>query len=63
MDDESIERSSGSEDESFGELIKYTAAGFAGGLVLGGLLDWLGFQASAIGQWLVRTLSGEGESI
>lgn len=63
MDDESIERSSGSEDESFGELIKYTAAGFAGGLALGGLLDWLGFQASAIGQWLVRTLSGEGESI
>ncbi|MBI2831093.1 MAG: hypothetical protein HYX79_02415 [Chloroflexi bacterium] len=47
----------------FGELIKYTVGGFAGGLVLGVVLDYLGFQTSAIGQWLVRTLSGEGESI
>ncbi len=51
------------EKEEFGELLKFTAAGFAGGLVLGGLLDWLGFQRSAAGQWLVRTLAGEGESI
>jgi hypothetical protein len=27
------------------------------------VLDQLGFQRSAIGQWLVRTLSGGGESI
>lgn len=27
------------------------------------MLDWLGFQRSGWGQWLVRTLSGEGESI
>ncbi len=51
------------ESEEFGELIRYTAAGWAGGLVLGGILDALGFQRSAVGQWLVRTLAGEGESI
>ncbi|MHB0856392.1 MAG: hypothetical protein ACYC5M_02350 [Anaerolineae bacterium] len=51
------------EGEAFGELIKYTAGGFLGGLGVGALLDALGFQASALGQTLVRTLSGEGESI
>ena len=51
------------EPEEFGELLKYTAAGYAGGLLVGLILDQLGFQRSAIGQWLVRTLSGEGESI
>ena len=50
-------------EEGFGELIKFTAAGFAGGLILGAVLDSYGFQRSAIGQWLVRTLSGEGESL
>jgi hypothetical protein len=49
--------------EEFGELIKYTGGGFIGGLATGALLDHFGFQGSAIGQWLVRTLSGEGESI
>ncbi len=51
------------EKEGFGELLKFTATGFASGLVLGAVLDFYGFQRSAIGQWLVRTLSGEGESI
>ncbi len=51
------------EKEGFGELIKFTAAGFAGGLILGAVLDSYGFQRSGIGQWLVRTISGEGESI
>ena len=51
------------EPEEFGELVRYTLAGYVGGLVLGGLLDYLGFQQSAVGQWLVRTLSGEGESL
>jgi hypothetical protein len=51
------------DSEDFSELIKYTGAGFAGGLILGALLDFLGFHRSAIGQWLVRTISGEGESI
>ncbi|MAC40107.1 MAG: hypothetical protein CMI62_18570 [Parvibaculum sp.] len=50
-------------EEEYGELLKFTLAGFAGGLVLGAVLDWLGFQRSGWGQWLVRTLSGEGESI
>ncbi len=51
------------EKEGFGELIKFTAAGFAGGLILGAVLDSYGFQRSGVGQWLVRTFSGEGESI
>ncbi len=51
------------ENEGFGELLKFTVAGFAGGLILGASLDSYGYQKSAVGQWLVRTLSGEGESI
>jgi hypothetical protein len=51
------------EKEEFGELLKFTAGGFLGGLLFGLLLDYFGFQRSAIGQWIVRTLSGEGESI
>ena len=47
------------EKEGFGELLKFTAGGFAGGLLLGTLLDYFGFQRSAIGQRIVRTLSGE----
>ena len=53
----------GRESEEFGELLRYTVAGYVGGLLAGFLLDGLGFQRSAVGQWLVRTLSGEGESI
>ena len=52
-----------SEKEEFGELIKFTAGGFLGGLLFALLLDYLGFQRSPMGQWIVRTLSGEGESI
>ena len=51
------------EQEEFGELLKYTGAGFAGGLITGAVLDHFGFHQSALGQWLVRTLSGEGESL
>jgi hypothetical protein len=51
------------EEEEFGELLRYTVTGYLGGLVLGFVLDNFGFQTSAIGQWLVRTISGEGESI
>jgi hypothetical protein len=50
-------------EEEFGELVKFTAAGFAGGLLLGVLLDSVGLQLSPVGQWMVRTVSGEGESI
>jgi len=49
--------------EEFGELLKFTAAGFLGGFLAGTILDYLGFQRSAVGQWFVRTVSGEGESI
>jgi hypothetical protein len=60
---EDKEREGEEHEEEYGELLKFTLAGFAGGLILGAMLDWLGFQRSAWGQWLVRTLSGEGESI
>ena len=53
----------GEEGEEFGELLRYTAGGYLGGLVLGTALDALGLQRSPIGQWLVRTLAGEGESL
>jgi hypothetical protein len=49
--------------EEFGELLKFTAAGYSAGLALGLLLDWYGLPRSAVGQWLVRTLTGEGESL
>lgn len=61
--DEKKELDEESEGEEFGELIKYTGGGFIGGLLVGVALDHFGFQTSGIGQWVVRTLSGEGESI
>ena len=51
------------EEEEFGELIKFTLVGFLGGLGLGWFLDRLGFQQNPVGEWAVRTLAGEGESI
>ena len=51
------------QEGEFGELLKYTGAGFLGGIVLASLLDGLGLQRSGLGQWAVRTLSGEGESL
>lgn len=62
MDDPSRELTEESTEE-FGELIRFTLSGFIGGLVLGAFLDYLGFSRSGIGQWIVRTISGEGESI
>ena len=55
--------SEGTEPEEFGQLLRYTVTGFVGGLAAGTVLDALGFQRSGLGQWLVRTLSGEGESL
>jgi hypothetical protein len=49
--------------EGFDELIKFTIPGFISALLAGVLFDHFGFQTSAVGQWIVRTLSGEGESI
>src|SRR3989304_710415 len=51
------------EKEEFGELLKFTAGGGLGGLLLGLLMDYLGFQRSPLGQWIVRGLSGEGGSL
>lgn len=51
------------EGEGFDELIKFTIPGFISALLAGVLFDYFGFQTSAVGQWIVRTLSGEGESI
>jgi hypothetical protein len=51
------------DNENFRALLKYTLAGYAGGLGLGAVLDGLGYGLSAVGQWIVRTLSGEGESL
>lgn len=51
------------EEGEFKELLKYTFPGYLGGLALGFGLDQLGFQQSALGQAVVRTVSGEGESI
>ncbi len=49
--------------EEFGRLLRFTVTGYLGGLVLGGVLDALALSRSGIGQWLVRTLSGEAESL
>ncbi len=51
------------EKSEFGKLLKYTVLVYASGLFVGVLLDFLGLQRSSIGQWIVRALSGEGESI
>ncbi len=51
------------EKGEFAELIRYTLSGYALGLILGAVLDHFGLQLSAVGQWVVRTFSGEGESI
>lgn len=49
--------------EEFGELLRFTIAGYVGGLAAAALLDRYGLQRSGLGQSIVRTLSGEGESL
>ncbi len=49
--------------EEFSELIRYTVPGYLLGLMAGIFLDSQGLQRSSLGQWFVRTLAGEGESI
>lgn len=50
------------EEGGFEELVRYTIPGYLLGLLLGGILDRFGFQTSAVGNWIVRTLAGESES-
>jgi hypothetical protein len=61
MNNEAAEKVTAPDD--FKELVRYTAAGYGGGLFLGLILDHFGLQFSPVGQWAVRTLSGEGESL
>ena len=51
------------EGEGFDELLKFTLPGFIGAIIAGVLFDYFGYQLSAVGQWIVRTFAGEGESI
>src|SRR3989304_10400430 len=51
------------ETGEFRQLLGYTAAGYIAGIALAVTLDRLGLQRSPVGQWLVRTLRGEGESL
>ena len=51
------------ETGEFRQLLGYTAAGYIAGIALAVTLDRFGLQRSPVGQWLVRTLSGEGESL
>ncbi|WP_406662083.1 hypothetical protein V7O66_05755 [Methanolobus sp. ZRKC3] len=61
--EDSVEEEEEFETEEFSEIIKYTIPGYIIGLIVGVVLDIQGYQRSPIGQWLVRTLAGEGESI
>ena len=49
--------------QAFRELMLFTGGGFISGLAVAVGLDALGWQRNPLGQWLVRTLAGEGESI
>jgi len=51
------------EKGEFRELLRYTFSGYVFGIILGSLFDYAGLERSAMGQWLVRTISGESESI
>jgi hypothetical protein len=62
-EEELAEEELAEQGEEFSELIKYTVPGYVLGLLAGVFLDSQGYQRSPIGQWLVRTLAGEGESI
>lgn len=50
-------------EKGFSELLHYTLPGYLAGLVLGLFLDQIGLQRSGWGQWLVRTITGEGERL
>lgn len=58
-----MEHKDPNEGGGFSELIQFTLLGYGFGLLAGFLLDAKGLGHSALGQGLVRTLSGEGESL
>lgn len=47
----------------FGELLRFTIPGYLAGIALAAVLDRVGLQRSGLGQWLVRPLASEGESV
>jgi hypothetical protein len=49
--------------EEFGELLRYTGAGYVLGLGVAVVADGVGWQRSGWWQWIVRTVTGEGESL
>ncbi|MCS7277833.1 MAG: hypothetical protein NZ531_03185 [Aquificaceae bacterium] len=51
------------EGQEFKSLLKWTLLGYVGGPSLGVFLDNMGFNKKPLGEWAVRTLSGEGESL
>jgi hypothetical protein len=59
----SDDRDNPPESDGFAGLVRYTVPGYVVGVLLGAALDFFGFQTSAVGQWLVRTIAGEGESV
>ena len=58
-----MEHKEPNEEGRFSELIQFTFLGYGAGLLAGFLLDAKDLGRSALGQVLVRTLSGEGESL
>ena len=51
------------EREGFRELLLFTLGGYALSLVSAYILDTFNLQRNPIGEWIVRTFAGEGESI
>ena len=62
-EDESSDEEFFEEGEDFSELISIQFPGTSLGLLAGFFLDFQGYQWGPVGQWFVRTLAGEGESI
>lgn len=50
-------------ERTFRNLLSIQFPGTSLGLLAGFFLDFQGYQRSPVGQWFVRTLAGEGESI
>jgi len=51
------------EREGFRELLLFTLSGYALSLISAHVLDTFNLQKNPVGEWIVRTFAGEGESI